>query len=76
MVEIDKFILWICEVPRRPYEIMAELEKERKGIAYPNLMTRLGVLEAMGKIRKVKRMDKKIVYQTISMDIPMEEVKE
>ena len=75
MVNITQSILWICEVPKSPYEILAELENERNPISYSSLMTTLGILVAQRKMRKVRRMDKKIVYQTVPQEVTPEPLK-
>jgi len=70
-----KFILWICdEIPKNSYQILADLEREGIIISYPVLMHRIGLLVAQGKLRKMKRLDKKIVYQSV-YDETKEEVK-
>jgi len=71
-----KFILWICdEMPKNSYQIQAGLQKEGVFLSYPSVMNRIGLLIAQEKLRKIRRMDQMIVYQTIYEEIPKEELK-
>jgi hypothetical protein len=68
---VEQTILFVCEVPLTPFEILAGLKKEEVFLAYPTLMNHLGVLVAEGKLRKIIRMgDKKAIYETIK-EIPI-----
>jgi len=66
-------ILYICDSPKTPPQIIAELELEEIPISYPTLMQKLAILVAQGKILKVKRMDKKVVYHTRWVPLEVEE---
>lgn len=61
----EQSTIWICETAKTPFEILAGLRREGINISYQNLMNIIGVLVAEHKLRRIKRMDKKYVYEMI-----------